>query len=121
MKAYNDRKALAFSLNDTNIIVKQLNQLVTWILVVVLINIWLLLMDLSSTQVILSQLLGAAFIFGNTCKNIFEGIIFVLAVHPFDVGDRCVVDGVVVRFTRNFLFFPYFSGMSKLHLTLFDR
>ncbi|XP_020085060.1 mechanosensitive ion channel protein 10-like isoform X1 [Ananas comosus] len=96
VKAYNDRKALACSLDDTSIVVKQLNQLVTWILVVVLINIWLLLMDLSSTQVILSQLLGAAFIFGNTCKNIFEGIIFVLAVHPFDVGDRCVVDGVVM-------------------------
>ncbi|KAL8498889.1 hypothetical protein ACS0TY_022017 [Phlomoides rotata] len=32
-------------------------------------------------------------LFGNTCKTIFEAIIFVFVMHPFDVGDRCVIDG----------------------------
>ncbi|KAK8277643.1 hypothetical protein V6Z12_D10G284700 [Gossypium hirsutum] len=41
-----------------------------------------------------SQLVVAAFMFGNTCKTIFEAIVFVFVMHPFDVGDRCVVDGV---------------------------
>ncbi|KAK4401250.1 Mechanosensitive ion channel protein 10 [Sesamum angolense] len=43
-----------------------------------------------------SQLVLAVFMFGNTCKTIFEAIIFVFVMHPFDVGDRCVVDGVQV-------------------------
>nr|TKR74673.1 mechanosensitive ion channel protein 10-like [Populus alba] len=41
-----------------------------------------------------SQLLLVGFMFQNTCKSIFESIIFVFVMHPFDVGDRCVVDGV---------------------------
>ncbi|PPR81386.1 hypothetical protein GOBAR_AA39327 [Gossypium barbadense] len=40
------------------------------------------------------SLVVAAFMFGNTCKTIFEAIVFVFVMHPFDVGDRCVVDGV---------------------------
>ncbi|CAN6872017.1 unnamed protein product, partial [Brassica oleracea] len=37
-----------------------------------------------------------AFIVGSTCKNIFESFIFVFVMHPYDVGDRCVVDGVAL-------------------------
>ncbi|TYH91180.1 hypothetical protein ES332_A13G099300v1 [Gossypium tomentosum] len=39
-------------------------------------------------------LLLVGFMFQNTCKTIFESIIFVFVMHPFDVGDRCVIDGV---------------------------
>ncbi|KAG8367180.1 hypothetical protein BUALT_Bualt16G0045800 [Buddleja alternifolia] len=39
-------------------------------------------------------LLLVVFMFGNTAKMVFEAIIFVFITHPFDVGDRCVVDGV---------------------------
>lgn len=45
---------------------------------------------------ITSQLVLAAFMFGNTVKNIFESIIFLYVMHPFDVGDRCIIDGVQV-------------------------
>ncbi|GMN75536.1 hypothetical protein TIFTF001_056784 [Ficus carica] len=54
-------------------------------------------MGIATTKVLLflsSQLVVAAFIFGNTCKTIFEAIVFVFVMHPFDVGDLCVVDGV---------------------------
>ncbi|MBA0573544.1 hypothetical protein Golob_000814, partial [Gossypium lobatum] len=44
--------------------------------------------------VVTSQLLIVGFMFQNTCKTIFESIIFVFVMHPFDVGDRCVIDGV---------------------------
>ena len=43
-----------------------------------------------------SQLLLVVFMFGNTAKTVFEAIIFVFVMHPFDVGDRCVIDGVQV-------------------------
>ncbi|OIV96424.1 hypothetical protein TanjilG_09851 [Lupinus angustifolius] len=97
LKVYQERKALAHALCDTKTAVKQLNKLITGILVVVSIVVWLLLMGIATTKVLVflsSQLVLSAFMFGNTCKNIFEAIIFVFVMHPFDVGDRCVIDGV---------------------------
>ncbi|XP_065851010.1 mechanosensitive ion channel protein 10 [Euphorbia lathyris] len=97
VKVYKDRKALAHALSDTKTAVRQLSKLVTGILLVVCIIIWLLLMEIATTKVLVlisSQLIVAVFVFGNTCKTIFEAIIFVFVMHPFDVGDRCVVDGV---------------------------
>ena len=99
VKVYNDRKALAHALNDTKTAVKQLNTLLTAILIVFMSIVWLLLVEIATTKVLVffsSQLVAAAFLFGNTCKTIFEAIIFVFVMHPFDVGDRCVVDGVQV-------------------------
>lgn len=99
VKVYKDRKTLMHALNDTKTAVKQLNKLVTGILLIVIIIIWLLLVGIATTKVIFflsSQLVVAAFMFGNTCKIIFEAIVFVFVMHPFDVGDRCVVDGVQV-------------------------
>ncbi|MBA0604112.1 hypothetical protein Godav_016797 [Gossypium davidsonii] len=97
IKVYQDRKTLAHALSDTKTAVKQLNKLVTVVLIIVTVVVWLLLMEIATTKVLLllsSQLVVAAFMFGNTCKTIFEAIIFVFVMHPFDVGDRCVVDGV---------------------------
>ncbi|KAI3803210.1 hypothetical protein L1987_31359 [Smallanthus sonchifolius] len=97
IKVYNDRKALAHALSDTKTAVKQLDKLVTAVLIVVVFVVWLLLTEIASTKVLVllsSQLVVAAFIFGNTCKTIFEAIVFVFIMHPFDVGDRCVIGGV---------------------------
>lgn len=97
VKVYQGRRALSHALNDTKTAVKQLNKLVTSILIVIIIIIWLLMVGIATTKVLVflsSQLVVAAFIFGNTCKTIFEAIIFVFVMHPFDVGDRCVIDGV---------------------------
>ncbi|KAL8189456.1 hypothetical protein R6Q57_029022 [Mikania cordata] len=97
VKVYNDRKALAHALSDTKTAVKQLDKLVSAVLIVVILVVWLLLTEIATTKVLVllsSQLVVAAFIFGNTCKTIFEAIVFVFIMHPFDVGDRCVIDGV---------------------------
>ncbi|KAM6541893.1 hypothetical protein CsatB_006340 [Cannabis sativa] len=90
VKAYNGRKALMHSLSDTKTAVTQLDKLVTVILVVVTIVIWLLLIKIDTTKVLVffsSQIIVAAFVFG-------KDIVFVFIKHPFDVGDRCVIDGV---------------------------
>nr|XP_043625162.1 mechanosensitive ion channel protein 10-like [Erigeron canadensis] len=97
VKVYNGRKALAHALSDTKTAVKQLDKLVTVVLLVISVVVWLLLTETASTKVLVllsSQLVVAAFIFGNTCKTIFEAIVFVFIMHPFDVGDRCCIDGV---------------------------
>ncbi|EOA20037.1 hypothetical protein CARUB_v10000311mg [Capsella rubella] len=99
VKVYTSRRALAHSLNDTKTAVKQLNKLVTAILMVITVVIWLLLLEVATTKVLLffsTQLVALAFIIGSTCKNLFESIVFVFVMHPYDVGDRCVVDGVAM-------------------------
>lgn len=99
VKVFNGRKALAHALSDTKTAVKQLDKLVTAVLLVIMIVVWLLLTEIATTKVLVllsSQLVVAAFIFGNTCKTIFEAIVFVFIMHPFDVGDRCCIDGVQV-------------------------
>lgn len=56
-------------------------------------------MGYATTKVLVfisSQLLLLVFMIGNASKTAFEAIIFVFVMHPFDVGDRCVVDGVQV-------------------------
>nr|GMD84021.1 mechanosensitive ion channel protein 10-like [Ipomoea batatas] len=97
VKVYNGRKALSHALNDTKTAVRQLNKLVTVVLIVIIVIVWLLLIGIATTKVLVflsSQLVVAAFMFGNTCKVIFEAIVFVFVMHPFDVGDRCVIDGI---------------------------
>lgn len=100
MKVYLERKSLVHSLNDTKTAIDELNKLVSVVLLIIIIIVWLLLMGFLTTQVLLfisSQLLVSVFIFGNTAKTLFEAIIFVFVMHPFDIGDRCVIDGVQVR------------------------
>ncbi|KAI3418628.1 Mechanosensitive ion channel protein [Psidium guajava] len=95
--AYFERKALAHSLNDTKTAVQQLHKLASAIVAVIIIVVSLLVLGLATSKVIFvvtSQLLLVGFMFQNTCKTVFESIIFVFVMHPFDVGDRCVIDGI---------------------------
>ncbi|CAM0913299.1 unnamed protein product [Alopecurus aequalis] len=97
VKAYLDRKSLAHSLNDTKTAVSQLHNLMRVVVIVIITIITLLLMGIATTKVLVvisSQLLVVVFIFGNACKTVFEALIFVFIMHPFDVGDRCVIDGI---------------------------
>ncbi|CAB4288181.1 unnamed protein product [Prunus armeniaca] len=97
VNVYLERKSLAHSLNDTKTAIEELNRLASGLLLLVILIVWLLLMGFLTTNILVfisSQLLLVVFVFGNTAKTVFEAIIFVFVMHPFDVGDRCVVDGV---------------------------
>uniref|UniRef100_A0A7N0VEX5 Mechanosensitive ion channel protein n=1 Tax=Kalanchoe fedtschenkoi TaxID=63787 RepID=A0A7N0VEX5_KALFE len=97
VSVYNERKALAHSLSDTKTAIEELNRLASGLVVIVGIIVWLIVMGFLTTQVLVlisSQILLVVFMFGNSAKTAFEAIIFVFIMHPFDVGDRCVVDGV---------------------------
>ncbi|KFK35724.1 hypothetical protein AALP_AA4G028700 [Arabis alpina] len=97
VNAFRERRALALTLNDTKTAVNRLHRIVDVIVSIVIIIIWLLILEIATTKfllVISSQLLLVVFVFGNSCKTIFEAVIFVFVMHPFDVGDRCEIDGV---------------------------
>lgn len=99
MNVYTERKSLALSLNDAKTAIEELNRIGSGIVLIIIIIVWLLMMGWATTKVLIlisSQLLLVAFMFGNTCKTVFEAMIFVFVMHPFDVGDRCVIDGVQV-------------------------
>ncbi|EEF42472.1 conserved hypothetical protein [Ricinus communis] len=97
VRAYFERKALAHSLNDTKTAVQQLHKLASSIVIVIIVVVTILLMGLATVKIVLfvaTQIVILGVIFQNMCKTIFESIIFVFIMHPFDIGDRCVVDGV---------------------------
>lgn len=97
VRAYFERKALAHSLNDTKTAVQQLHKLASAIVSVIIFVMVLLVTELATPKVVavfITQLLVLSFVFHNTCKTIFECIIFVFVMHPFDIGDRCKIDGI---------------------------
>ncbi|CAN1134649.1 Mechanosensitive ion channel protein 8 [Linum perenne] len=97
VNAFRERRALALTLNDTKTAVNKLHHMVNVIVGVIIVIISLLLLGLapSSFFVLLgSQIVVVSFIFGNTCKTLFESLIFLFIVHPYDVGDRCEIDTV---------------------------
>ncbi|XVF35893.1 hypothetical protein REPUB_Repub19eG0010600 [Reevesia pubescens] len=97
VNAFRDRKALALSLNDTKTAVDELHNMLDIVVAIIIVIIWLIILGIHVTNFLVfisSQLLLVVFIFGNTCKTVFEAIIFLFIMHPFDVGDRCEVDGV---------------------------
>ncbi|KAK1416476.1 hypothetical protein QVD17_32267 [Tagetes erecta] len=97
VNAFRERRALALSLNDTKTAVDNLHQMLNMFVGVITLVIWLLILKVATTHFFLflcSQLVLVAFVFGNTSKTTFESIIFLFIVHPFDVGDRCEINGV---------------------------
>ncbi|XP_048235402.1 mechanosensitive ion channel protein 6 [Ricinus communis] len=97
VNAFRERRALALTLNDTKTAVNKLHRMVNILIGILIAVIWLLILGIATSKFLVflsSQLLLVAFIFGNTCKTVFEAIIFLFVIHPFDVGDRCEIDGV---------------------------
>ncbi|GER42369.1 mechanosensitive ion channel family protein [Striga asiatica] len=92
-----ERRALALTLNDTKTAVDKLHRMVNFIVGIIILVVCLIILGIATSKFMLyisSQIVIVAFIFGNSCKTVFEAIIFVFVIHPFDVGDRCEVDGV---------------------------
>ncbi|XP_078154398.1 mechanosensitive ion channel protein 6-like [Carex rostrata] len=99
VNAFRERKALALTLNDTKTAVNKLHQIVNVVVGLIVFVLWLLILGIATQQFFVfltSQLVLAVFIFGNTLKTLFEALIFLFVMHPFDVGDRCEIEEVQV-------------------------
>ncbi|XP_050218255.1 mechanosensitive ion channel protein 10-like [Mercurialis annua] len=94
---YRDHDSLNNTLKHSKTAIDELNVIASVIVLFIITVMWLIFMEFLPTKLLLflsSQLLLVAFMFGNTVKTVFEAVIFVFVVHPFDVGDRCVIQGV---------------------------
>jgi hypothetical protein len=40
-----------------------------------------------------SVVLAFAFVFGNSIRQLYEAVIFLFVIHPYDVGDWLMIDG----------------------------
>ncbi|KAK9666748.1 hypothetical protein RND81_14G208200 [Saponaria officinalis] len=97
VNAFRERRAIALTLSDTKTAVNKLHKIVDVLVCAIIILISTILLDIITYKNLIflsSQVVLVAFVFGNTCKNVFESIIFLFVIHPFDVGDRCEIDGV---------------------------
>ncbi|KAJ8425020.1 hypothetical protein Cgig2_012979 [Carnegiea gigantea] len=97
VNAFRERRALSLTLNDTKTAVIKLHKIVNVLVSIIIILIAATSLNIITTKSLVflsSQIVLVAFVFGNTCKNVFECIIFLFVIHPFDVGDRCEIDGV---------------------------
>ncbi|KAH7852917.1 hypothetical protein Vadar_030930 [Vaccinium darrowii] len=97
VNAFRERRALALTLNDTKTAVNKLHQMVNVLVGLIIVILCLLILGIATIKFLLSvssQIVVVAFVFGNTCKTVFEAIVFLFVLHPFDVGDRCEIDGV---------------------------
>ncbi|KAI0225272.1 hypothetical protein L0F63_002908 [Massospora cicadina] len=90
LRAYRERKDINKALRDTSQAVGKLHCLC------------LILACFVSAAMcgILTFFLGLTFIFGENAKQFFQSIIFLFAMHPYDVGDRVYIDALQYIVTK---------------------
>ncbi|KAL0055259.1 hypothetical protein WJX82_009568 [Trebouxia sp. C0006] len=97
---FKERANLSVQLKDTKTVVGRLESVVGLILHIVAIFLYLIIFDvpLEKTWVAFSSIvLAFAFVFGNSVKTLYESIIYLFVVHPFDVGDKIIVETVTSK------------------------
>ncbi|GMH16003.1 hypothetical protein Nepgr_017844 [Nepenthes gracilis] len=95
VRAHKNCLAMGYTLTDAKEVVHCLDLIMSAAVVVVIIIAWLLLTGVATTKLLVliaSPFLAITFIIGDTCRTLFEGIMFAFVKHPFDVGDLCIID-----------------------------
>ena len=93
---YKERKHLAFTLRDAKAAVVQLERTLAVVLHLAAVFGYLAIFRIPIYNVwitVSSVILAFAFVFGNSLRRLYESVIFIFLVHPFDVGDAVTVDG----------------------------
>ena len=91
---YQERKNLAFTLRDAKTAVSQLELVVAFVMHFAAIFAYLAIFHVPIYQAWLtvsSVILAFGFVFGNSMRALYESVIYVFVVHPYDVGDSVKV------------------------------
>ena len=99
-RAYNFRLVLKHAIANNKRLFKRLVMVLDGVLVVGIILLWLTLRHIvkwETVVVIIPQVAAGTFIFGESTKKAFEGAVYIFLVHPFDIGDCCVIGDIPVR------------------------
>ncbi|PWN92944.1 hypothetical protein FA10DRAFT_227062 [Acaromyces ingoldii] len=99
VNTYKERKFISKSLKDASHALSQLDMIFLIIAFIILIFESFAIFNVSiekSLTTFYTLAIGASFIFKESAQNVFDSIIFLLVTHPFDTGDRIVVDDAVM-------------------------
>lgn len=99
VETYKDRRFVAKSLEDTSSALGQLDLIFLFVaMIVVAFEAFAIFnVDVSKTLTTFYTLaIGASFIFKESAQEVFDSIIFLFVTHPFDTGDRIVVNEAVM-------------------------
>ncbi|CAO2817989.1 unnamed protein product [Amaranthus hypochondriacus] len=99
-KIYRHRDTIFKALQANKSLFETLNRLIDVLLLIVIITLWLILLNLLSIEVlglVGGAIAGSAFLIGETAKNILTSLLFIFSVHPFDIGDWCLIEDTLVE------------------------
>mmetsp|Transcript_9329 Transcript_9329/g.28106 ORF Transcript_9329/g.28106 Transcript_9329/m.28106 type:complete len:667 (-) Transcript_9329:1986-3986(-) len=103
IEIYQQRQALALTLDDALTIVSKLGRIVFALVLVIGFIIVLAIFQVNLQSLWLTSsavILGLSFIFGNTVRELFDAVVYVFVAHPFDVLDDVIVDGTQYKVRR---------------------
>eukprot|EP00158_Paraphelidium_tribonemae_P005787 Partr_v1_DN27523_c2_g1_i1_m30071 putative Mechanosensitive ion channel len=95
---YNNKRALEQGLRDLGETLGRLDSMMMSVVVVVLMLICLSIFDVGVEKYLVtagSFVVAASFIIGSSAKSVFESVIFVFSYHPYDTGDKVMIDDVI--------------------------
>ena len=101
---YRDRVYLQTSMRHSSSALKKLDLIAKSFMYIVLLFVCLSTLKFEIQQHLAAAIsiwLGLSFAIGGTIKNVLESIIFLFFSHPYDVGDKIVVDEKVM-FVKKF-------------------
>jgi small-conductance mechanosensitive channel len=91
-----EKKAIGASLKDLDSVIKKLDKVFVFIIIVISIIIFISILSGSAAAGLASagtSVLGLAWMLQATAQEFLQSIIFVFVKHPFDVGDRVTIYG----------------------------
>ncbi|KAI8457824.1 hypothetical protein BY996DRAFT_6885123, partial [Phakopsora pachyrhizi] len=99
-RVYKERRALAQSLQDVSHAIGKLDGIMMALGAVIFVFIALSVTGIDFAKTLTSVYtvgIAAAFIFKETAGNVFDSIIMVFCTHPYDTGDRIIMDNAGVE------------------------
>eukprot|EP00124_Ichthyophonus_hoferi_P005559 Ihof_evm1s838 gene=Ihof_evmTU1s838 len=90
-----ERRNLQLSLKDAKSIVSKLTSVFNFMATAIAILVLFMVLNQIFKDVVLpmvTSLLGFSFVISSTAAKLMESIIFILVMHPYDVGDRVFID-----------------------------
>lgn len=91
-----ERKAITASLKDLDSVVGKLDDVFTFLVIIISLLVLISLISTSAAGVLTSAgstVLALSWLFSATAQEFLQSVIFVFVKHPFDVGDRVTIYG----------------------------
>ncbi|XP_058783343.1 mechanosensitive ion channel protein 7-like [Vicia villosa] len=122
LSVFRERITLSLRINDTKSPVPKLYNFLNFLVVLLISVISILILEMVTIKllgfVFASQFVFASLIFGSSLKTVFEGIFFVFIMHYYDVGDKCVIDDIVMTVEKINILTTVFIRFDKKRINM---